>query len=644
MVLLALACPEAVWAAAAQWGPGYLGEYFFIERPSFAFDLLYNYEYENRVSPFNTSKNASHSLIERLDIETAGFAYHPSFLQYKLRLSPEFEQTIDRPDPGANDNSNLFFFGYSVDLYFLPDKPYSVDLYARQQRSILNSTLATRSETSSTALGAALNLKYKIAPTTVSYAHITSDQTGFYDTTEVRDELRVHSRHERPSSDTRLDANYTAFDRTQLGSTIATQSLYSTLQNQYQIRPDNAALLNSVLSYNWGESDVYRTSNLSLNETLNWRHRTNLFSYYTLGLTRNESESTSVNRISAGAGLSHTLYENLTTLVSANADRDSDGIGVYSGNVAFAYQRAIPWGTLYASLGQGYTVNTMSSDAGPAVVLDERQTLTTGAVTTLNNQNVDQASVIVTSTDRTIVYRLDVDYRLEVIGTSTRLSRTSFGSIAEGQTVLVRYTYLREQAYDSGTYLQAYGVGVYLWDALRMNYRYTRSTESLLSGVPPPSLTDDSRQLADAELIWRWSTTRFLFDNTDSTTGISVRRWLAQQVLTFRPRDDLTLSVSGHYGETFLKESGAEEKHYGGRGDIDWWWSPRSKLRLEALYAKINGQQNNTLDKGALARIEWYYGIWRADLSYGYLDQMDFISGQSLNRHSVFMTLRRALY
>ena len=140
---------------------------YYIDRPKLALDLSYRFESEERTGPFISTKNSSHILNERFDIQTEGFVYHPALFVYILRLSPEWQQSLEQPDPGSERSSDTFMLGYSLDMTMLQDKPYTINLFARKQRSVLTSSLATTSETESDTYGASLMLKYKVLPTTM---------------------------------------------------------------------------------------------------------------------------------------------------------------------------------------------------------------------------------------------------------------------------------------------------------------------------------------------------------------------------------------------------------------------------------------------------------------------------------------------
>ncbi len=622
----------------------YAGMMYYIDRPKLALELSYRFESEERTGPFISTKNSSHILNERFDIQTEGFVYHPALFVYTLRLSPEWQQSLEQPDPGSERSSDTFMLGYSLDMTMLQDKPYTINLFARKQRSVLTSSLATTSETESDTYGASLMLKYKVLPTTLAYVHSTSDQTGFYDSHEVRDEVRLNMRHTRPSNETSFNASWLKMDRNATGSNIQTENIFGNLQNLYKLTPDNRVLLNSVLTFRQSDSNVLNASGISLAETLNWRHTKRFSTHYTFMHTRDTVEDASIDRTSLSAGLSHSLYENLVTTATASASTGSDGEDNYGGNVNFNYQRRIPWGTIYASMGQDYRVTTRSVGEVYVNVINEAHVLSTGDVTFLDNRNVDLGTVVVTSSDGSIIYTRDMDYTLDLVGTSVRISRMPFGAITDGQSVLVSYSYLSNPAFDSATYGQNYGLGFYLWSVWRINYRYSHSGQDFLGGIRPDVLAEDTRHTLDTDLKWKWSTTRFLFEDSTSTSGVSTTRWRLDENLTFRPLNNAFFSVSGYVGQTTFKETSAEENFHGVRSDVQWKVTDNSRARAEAFYGEIDGSSINTVDKGLAARWDWFYGIWTADITYRFLNQEDMNNGQSRNRHSIYFTIRRSLY
>lgn len=625
-------------------GAEYGGRLYYIERPQLSIDLTYRMDTDERQNAFMTTRNETQAFVERFNIQTQGWVYHPALMTYTFTLSPEWQQDISEANTGDAQESDAFFLGYSLDMNFLQSKPYSVNVFARSQRTTTTTSLATTTETESDSYGATLWLKYDVLPTTLSVVHSTSEQSGFYLSQETRDEARLNMRHTRPGNDTSFNGTWTARERTTADTTIDTETLNGTLQNLYSITTDNRAILNSTLSFDQAESNRISSSGYAIAESLGWRHSDTFSTYYSMAYSQNEYANISTDNTSLSAGLSHSLYENLVTNASISANSSSTGEDDYGGNLSFNYQRRIPQGMINASISQDYRVTTRSVGEEFVQVVDEPHSLSIGDVELLDNRYVVLASVVVSSPDRSIVYLLDIDYTLERIGTSVRISRTTFGAIADGGSVLVSYAYLSNPAYDSSNYGQAYGVGLFLWDVWHVNYSYTNSQEDFISGTPPDILSDYTSHRLDTELNWKWSRTRFLYEDIDTTTGVSSTRWRLEESLTFRPFEYAFLNMAGYFGHTTLKDLDSEESYYGVRSDLQWRLTRWSKAKIEGFYGNIDGTTNKTTSMGALASWEWFYGIWGGDVTYRFLNEEDEISGQITDRHSFYVTVRRALF
>lgn len=625
------------------------GRLFYIERPRLAIDLTYEMESDERQGPFSSSRNDTQTLKERFDIETGGWVYHPALMTYTLTLSPEWNQEFSEDDSERSSSSDTFLLGYSLDMNFLQNKPYSLLVFARQDYSTQTTSLATSTDTESQSYGATLLLKYNVLPTTLAIAHTSVEQSGFYEEQDTRDEARLNMRHTRPGNETEFYANYYEQQRITQGGTNNTENLFGSLWNRYRITPDNRISLFSSLNFRQSDSNQLISSGFTLSESLDWRHSENLSSYYNLIHDQEDTEynigTRTIERTTATAGLSHSLYENLSTSASASASTSSDGQDIYGGNLYLNYQRSIPWGMVFASIGQDYRVTKRSLGGVFVQVIDEPKTLTTGGVTLLDNDDVVLNSIVVTSADRSVVYILDLDYTVELLGTSVRISRTTFGAIAEGDTVLVSYIYLSDSAYDSSIYAQSYGIGFHLWSVWRINYRYSHAQESFLSGIPPDVLQEDTVHTFDTELNWKWSTTRLLYEDSASVSGVSTTRWRLDEMLTFRLlKGAAQLNMFGYVGHNKFKDLGSEEDFYGFRPDLSWRINNWSMARIEGIYEDVDGTSNKTIRMGASLRWEWFYGIWRGDAVYRFLNEEDLFNDQDNDRHSIFFSVRRSLF
>ncbi len=640
----------------------YMGQQSAIDRPKLGLDLSYRLESEERTGPFIDDAYDLEELRQRFDTETEGWLYHPEVASYILRLSPEWQQTRDQPDRGSELRGDRFYLGYSLDATLLELKPYTLDLYARRQNSNLTSSLAPSSDFETDAYGASVTLEYPVLPTLLSYAHGNSQQTGFYDSDQERDEFRLNMRHQRATNDTRLYASHVTQDYASLGATTDTENLFASLVNNAWFKPDNQVSLASLLTYRESQINTSsagltvtetRNSGLTLAENLNWRHRSNFSTNYNLQYTQdkfslqnsqNEYDPQSIDRTLAGVGMSHSLYENLVTTAGISGSTDSQGEDSLGGALNFNYQRSIPGGMIFANMGQDYRVTNRALGGVVVPVFDEIHVLTTGGITLLNNENVDLASVVVTNADGSRVYRVGLDYTLELIETSVRISRIPLGAIADGDTVLVDYIFLSVPAFDDAVTSQSYGGGFHLWGAWRLAYLYTQSDQEFRGGTPPDVLNQEATHIVDTDLQWNWSTTRALFEDSDQTAGVSLKRWRVEETLRFQPSSRAFLSASAYYGDTTFKDINSDETFYGFGTDLQWQLWGRSTLQLAGLYNVVEGTSVDTVDKGASVSWEWSYGVWRADATYRFLRQEDQNIDQTRNLHSVFLSLQRDLF
>ena len=620
---------------------------FFIERPSLGLGLSYKFEEDERTGPDITTMETTETYTEKLEIETEGWFYHPALLTYTLRLSPEWEQIVQESNESEKRTSRTFLQGYFTEFTFLQFKPYTLRLFANRQTSTLESAFAQRAKTDSDTYGGALMLKYRALPTILTYNHLKSAQSGFFTSDEDRDEFRMDMRHNsEKSGDTVLNASYIDSAKTTQGIPATTEAMSAFLNNSYNVTKDKKMLLNSSLNYREILSNFIKNTGYSLSESLLWRHTRNLSTNYTIHYDKNEDAEFSAEKRSAGFNLTHLLYENLTTSINIDGSSSEFTGGsedFYGGGVNFNYNRKIPWGTLNINTGYDYRLVNRDITQNFLDIRDESHFLTDGVIALLANEHVVIDSIAITDATGTIVYIKDVDYRIEEIDFSVRISRTTFGGIANGQEVLVDYQYLSNPAFDYSTFGQSYGINLNLWSVWRVFYRFNRSEQKFISGTPPDTLTDDSIHTAGTELNWKWSATRLELEDRQ-TTNIPTRKWQAEETITARYGRSIFLSLSGHYGVLKFKETDEDEKFYGVNSNIQLITSRQSRLTFQGFEDRTSGPAKDITNSGFLSNFEWFYGIWRAGISYKFLNERDEIFNETRRNHYVLFEVKRMLF
>jgi hypothetical protein len=580
-------------------------------------------------------------------MRTRGYVYHPALFKFNISLEPELRQTIEKRDREGSDSDsgNELKMSYNIDATFLEKKPYTLKLYAQRRDGEIKSAFAETTQTEYTSYGGNLQLKYRSLPTTFIYNHSSSEQSGFFNLDEDRDEFTINSRHKAGKSQTTLDATYTETDRTSGEVRGETKTSNTDLRNHYDITGDQRVGLRSSLSYRTTDSDNQDTTTFNANSNLDWRHTRNLSSNYRAGYSRQEQADGFVNKQALfGAGLRHQLYENLTTNFQGEAileDFTGGSKDRYGGNLDLNYTRRIPWGRLNINLGYDLAYVTRENPEDPIQVTDEPQQLLDSEVTVLDNENVETDTIVVTDITNAIIYVENQDYTLEQIDTFTRIIREPLGNIANGQTVLVDYAYIPDPSYDDITFGQNYGINFLLWSALTLDYSFSRAEQNTVSGTPPPNPTDDTTHRAEARLKWRWTDSRLTYEDIDKSSGLGSTGWSAMEILRFRPWRRLLFSLVGHFGRREVKDINETTETYKLRSKADWFVSRWSKLSVEGFYDNVDGDSTRTVQTGLGTELELVFRIWRGRMRYSFSLEENKIANEDRRNHYFLIELFR---
>lgn len=625
---------------------GYTSRYFHLERPRVGLGLSYEFEEVRRHASGDDTKDTSNEFRERLPIETSGWAYHPALCKFTLGFVPEWSQTKRDLAPGPSESDNVFVPSYALDAVFLEPKPYTLHAFADRRELKLRSAFSEPTDTTIDTYGADLRLKYyKVLPTFFKYTHTDTDQSGFFDSNGARDDFQLSSQRITKNSTTTLNSLYSDDERTGGGDTVRVKNFDGNLGNEYYIGGDQRKTLYSKLGYRWTDTESQETTDYSLVEELFWRYTENLYTDYIFSYGKRDTDDFDSETTALRAKLQHLLYENLTTTFTTGAvlnDFTGGEENTYDGDLSLLYQRNIPWGVLNLTSGWNYSYTTREGSETLIQVTDEPHILTTGEVTLLDNENVELDSITVTDITGTIPYIENVDYTIEEINTFVRISRTTVGDIANGQTVLVDYRFFRDPAFDDTVFNQAYGIQFYLWNALTLSYRYQHADQDIVSGPPPDNPLDDTTQAAEIRLDLGWTDTRLAAEDTDRSNGTSTRRWLASQTFRIRPARRVSLDITGSYGRTKFTDVGETQKQYGGSARLLWTPAGWCRFRMEGFLNKITGDVEDRIDANLFAGLDLSYRIWRGNVGY-YYDR----SGSSdtyRNRHAMIFEVIRVLW
>ena len=604
---------------------GIQGQYFFMKRPAMGLSLTYEYKDETRINRDTTVKDTYHKIKEKIGVKTNGWLYHPALMQYSLLIEPEWSQAKEKMEPGEEARTNSFSPDYLINTTFLEPKPYTFDIFASRQEVPVWAAFSGNTESIVDSYGAALRLKYDALPTKIRYSHTETDQTGFYTSQNIRDDFNLSSQHKTEKSETSLTSSYSDDIRATEGISTKIKTFNNNLLNNYKITEDNKVKLNSVLTYRTQDTGEVDTQSIYLREHLNWWHRANLQSNYSLSHNQLQTGESDSDKTTIDGRLTHLLYENLTTNLGSRAylyNYSGGTENTFEGFLDFSYRRPFTWGTLNLTSGWNYLYTDRGGFTGSqAVVTNEPQTLSLTEETYLDNYNADTDSIIVTNVAGTLVYIENFDYSVDVINDFARISRLPFGSIQDGQSVMVSYRYLRDSEYDDTLLTETYGINFDLWYDWQFSYNYLRTNQNIVSGQAPLKQIDDTIQRSQIRYNNGWFDTTLNYEDNDRMSGLAFTQWKIQQVLRYRPQWRMYFSLKGYFIQTDYSDRDELKEVYGGVTTFDWMLNRWCKLRVEGYYNQTTGDVEETENTGVKAGLEFRYRIWTARLTYELTDQ-----------------------
>jgi len=614
---------------------------FYMERPTATLDSRYEVDEEERRGPFIEQTRKSTTTREKLELRTRGYVYHPALLVYSIGLRPEFKRQHTETTGTDIPKDDAKFLGYFVDMTVLQLKPYTVNLFASKERGDFKTSLAPDVATESSLFRGRLLLKYPILPTTVTLERSESRYENFFSSLEKADTARIESSHKTDASRTAFKTESVRQTRSIGASGFTTERSDTTISNIYT--PKRGLTLTSSARLGTNSSELFDFTTTNVSAGLALRHTEKFSARYDLRLDKREGKDFSSDSRSASAGLTHLLYENLTTSLNAfgTQSRLSAGdLDAYGGNLSFFYRRRIPWGYLSVNLGRSGRIEDDRRTGAFTEVRGETLNLTGTTAALLTNTNADVPSIVVTNAAETIIYVENIDYVVSVVGRSVAIARTPFGGIADGQQVLVNYRYQALPPAKTAITTDNFGFDLSLWSSLRLYYQRGRSKQKLLSDTRSFEPFDDTVERVGGELHWKWSTTRVEVEDRD-TTRTPTKHRMAQQVLSFQPTRDLSFGFSVDYSELTLKETGDVTQSSGARANLRWRPSPTAWLSVEALAQRSRGRVQDTDRKGLTAVYEWTYFAWQPSLRYLLLDERNGLTGDALKRQTLLFQVRR---
>jgi hypothetical protein len=444
---------------------------------------------------FETQQNVEADLF----ILTHSYLYHPDFLDMKIGGGPllvfqEFSAT-----PGANSN-NEALFNFVADLSFLQQKAYPVRTHYRLSHPSVTTSLSGRFLVERNEYGLTAQLRDPVSPVlfTLDAFHVDTFGSGF-DTTldENIDELSLNAFKSYRKAD-RISLTYRWNQRDSLSgspglpvqeSMITTRSTDLDARNLFGADGQLVLVQQiNVIDQETALDTLTELQDLRYFGNLKWAHSRNTRSFYQFRHQETgRSGQSDVQHNGLVVGGSQQLGQNLLLSAEATGSKDQDAVferQIAGVRATMRYTYPTSFGSINIGAGLGVKRTDQVADEDRTQVFDEPVLMSGTDLIILGNDFIVAETVIVRNQPKTQVFVEGIDYRLVVVGSSTSVQRLVGGNIADGQTVLIDYSYLTGGTVKFDTLNQNYVVDIRFLNYFSAFVRLSDRDNNVIGGTP----------------------------------------------------------------------------------------------------------------------------------------------------------------
>jgi hypothetical protein len=557
-------------------------------------EIELDYEQDRQVTSSPGSPDLEFNRLrydEKLGIRNQGFfIVDPRLFTGNLGLTFDLFQEHDRFD-GNKEYQNGKLTGYNFDAGLLNEKPYSATIFANHNEDVSSREFGGRSAVTFESRGASLHLRedsflldrgipYFNATLSVREEHTLEETTSFAQRF-TRDETRDITTLDATKGFINADLGF-RYEQTDVVDRVRPQSAFQTQAANLNYSLDFGPTLNR----RWN-SRVYfidRTENspatfLTVDEQLRIEHHQDLYTDYRYLFFRNDTQ-TGATTTQNGTFLVHQrIYKNLTTdykLQGQTQDIPGGNRSYYAGQLDFNYRRSLtPDHHVFVHLGTRYQLDDNDLNVSQVNVIDEPHTapspLGVGVGFTLNNPFVIASTIVVLDSTR-IAATPGVDYDIVQEGDSTKIVPIT-GSliISPGENLFISYAFEVAPSIQYSTVSWWVSGGMdFRWIAV--SYGHEEFDQTLLAGRDGRFLDDRRSDTAQLELRGDWGSTQARAGATYLTldsTRLAYTRWQFSQLLAYRPRYDLLLSLNTEQSFTDYRLPERESSTHSARLSFD---------------------------------------------------------------------------
>ena len=509
-----------------------------------------------------------------LGLELQGSLYHPNLLQFNFKAEDGVgwqEQTVSQPvgnTPAGTTSKTRFLQRYHGDLTFLKEKPYAVLLYAAKDHNFRQYDFFNQSVVDNERYGGRTGYAAGPVPFSVAYNHLEQNISSWNRSSSRKgDTLSFDARLERKQNATTTFAyKIDDYENQEFGIPLDKGNYHTanifdmeTFGKKDQVR------LNSSLLYNRLENTRAPNQTLSIQEMGTVEHNKQLQSSYQYSFTDQSSGPAASTSHQAQVGLSHRLYESLTSAIDLHGNtQDSTSPGASSSTTRYgvglseAYTKKLGWKSRLSLGYSGRFDQEQDENTGQTLqIIDEPHPLTDGVVTYLNKPQVVIFSIQVTDSSGMTIYQPLLDYEIIPNGPLVEIRRVPGSTILNGGSILVDYQVVVQPSDRFTTLANQFSFRLDLFNNLiglyaRLNLVNNHGGETLVL----QNITD---KIVGTDFSWRGVRAGAEYENYDSNLAPYTAKRLFQS-LNFDLGRDANSTLSFNFNQAWTTHQAATEQ------------------------------------------------------------------------------------
>ncbi len=472
--------------------------------------------YETKLFSENTSTFEKRpARAQELTMNTRSYIFHPNLVEMELGGGVRLDQDTLINSKGTESSSGTV---YDVNgrWSFLKQKPYPFNLYFTQSHPTKSVGIADVLTLETKSYGMSFFLRKPIVgnPISLHADHSQSKGEGSQSIIDdTTDSITVSMRLNIGNFGTGQLGVSTVSKNSKSGSTnlplVVSESTTDSLDwsGRMVFGPERTVEMTNYLLLSKDEqSNTIDRDRAQFYNSLNWdlSKSLELYNTYSYSGTRYETNETNNHNIVLGATEHLTSAWDVSSFVeairetSSEFERATDSI---AGSVNYQGIINDRWSSSAGYTAQ-YRLTSQLTEQHSVSVRDESHVLVGLTAVPLGNEFVIAGSVVVSNFNHTQTYVENIDYRLTVVGTETRIERITSGNITDGETVVVDYFYELDGSYDYKEINQTLSLLYSLYRRYNFFINYSYSRPMLQSGNPVRSLITIERYRfgADAQV------------------------------------------------------------------------------------------------------------------------------------------------